>query len=129
MKTGDVFKQAYIVSEDVYDTFIGLFDDNNPLHTDAEFARSKGFPGKVMHGNILNGFLSHFIGECLPLKNVIIQCQDIKYHKPVFINDRLELQAEIIEYSEAVSVFIFKFRFVNGQDIKVSSGKIQIGLI
>jgi len=94
MEKGNLFRQSYAVPEHVYHGFIELFDDKNPLHTSEEFAKSKGFPGRVMHGNILNGFISHFIGECLPLKNVIIQSQDIKYHNPVFINDRLELQAE-----------------------------------
>jgi acyl dehydratase len=129
MEKGDAFRHAYTVSEDVYGKFISLFNDRNPLHTNEEFAQGKGFAGKVMHGNILNGFLSHFVGECLPVKNVIIQSQDIKYNKPVFMEDQLELHAEIEDYFESVRVFVFRFRFINQQGVKVSSGKIQIGLI
>jgi acyl dehydratase len=43
------------------------------LHIDDDYARSKGFKQKVMHGNILCGFLSRFVGELLPVK---------KYHNP-----------------------------------------------
>ena len=56
MKKGDVFRQSFTVSDDVHQKFIELFKDRNPLHVDASFAESKGFKGRVMHGNILNGF-------------------------------------------------------------------------
>ena len=72
MKEGDCFEARFTVTEETYLGFISLFKDKNPLHTDATFARLRGFDDKVMHGNILNGFLSYFIGECLPMKNVII---------------------------------------------------------
>jgi len=69
MQQGDIYTHAFTVTPGVYDGFIQTFGDRNPLHTDGAFAVSKGFKGPVMHGNILNGFLSFFVGECLPLKN------------------------------------------------------------
>ena len=56
----------YVISADVYQQFLQAFGDISPLHVDEQFARDRGFPGKVMHGTILNGFLSHFIGVRLP---------------------------------------------------------------
>ena len=67
-KIGDTFNEEFHVSDEIYAGFIQLFKDKNPLHTDQEIAIKKGFKGMVMHGNILNGFLSYFIGECLPTK-------------------------------------------------------------
>jgi 3-hydroxybutyryl-CoA dehydratase len=87
--TGDKFKEKFVLNGDVYNGFISLFNDKNPLHTDEVFALDKGFKGKVMHGNILNGFLSRFIGECLPVKNVIIHSQEIQYKNPAYLNDDL----------------------------------------
>ena len=129
MNKGDAFRQSYHVSASVLEQFMVLFNDRNLLHTSDAYALRKGFPGRIMHGTILNGFLSHFIGECLPLKNVMIQQQEIKYHHPVFINDQLELIAEVLDYFDAVRVFEIKFRFLNQQNIKIASGKIQIGLL
>ena len=62
MKQGDTFTNSFVISEQIYNKFVELFGDRNPLHTDASFAVSQGFRDKVMHGNILNGFLSFFIG-------------------------------------------------------------------
>jgi 3-hydroxybutyryl-CoA dehydratase len=128
MNKGDVFTQSFQVSTEIYEGFKLLFNDLNPLHTNEEFAKGKGFTGKVMHGNILNGFLSYFIGECLPTKNVIIQTQEIKFLRPVYENDKLTLHAEIEEVFESVNTIEFKYYFENQNKIKVARGKIQIGL-
>jgi len=129
MQQADSFIKEYLVTEDVYNGFIGVSNDRNILHTNETFAKDKGFSGKVMHGNILNAFLSHFIGECLPVKNVIIHSQEIKFLKPVYLNDTLTLNAEITDFFESVKAYIFKFRFINQHKIIVATGKIQIGLI
>ena len=129
MNKGDLFTCTFKVSPDIYQGFISLFKDTNPLHTDEKFAVSKGFTSKVMHGNILNGFISYFIGECLPVKDVLIQTQEIKYLKPVYVNDQLTLHAEIEEVFESVNTINFKYFFENHDKVKVARGKIQIGLL
>jgi 3-hydroxybutyryl-CoA dehydratase len=129
MNKGDKFTQSFTVSTDIYEGFKSLFKDLNPLHTNEEFAKGKGFTGKVMHGNILNGFLSYFIGECLPTKDVLIQTQEIKFLRPVYENERLTLIAEIEEIFESVNTIEFKYYFINQNMIRVARGKIQIGLM
>jgi 3-hydroxybutyryl-CoA dehydratase len=129
MNKGDVFTCSFKVSPDTYEGFISVFKDKNPLHTNDKFAVGKGFKEKVMHGNILNGFLSYFIGECLPIKDVLIQTQEIKFMKPVYVNDQLTLCAEIEDIYESVSTVEFKYYFENQDKVKVARGKIQIGLL
>ena len=129
MLKGDRFTHSYTVSPQTHERFIELFGDRNPLHTDEPFSRDKGFEGRVMHGNILNGFLSHFIGELLPIKNVIIQSQEIKYYKPVYLNDELLFTANVVDVHESVNVVEFKFSFSNSNGVKVAGGKIMIGII
>ncbi len=126
MKQGDVFKQEFTVSEEVYRGFIDIFRDENPLHTNTEFALGKGFPSKVMHGNILNGFLSYFIGELLPTKDVMIVSQQIDFKKPVFLNDTLQFSAKVNEVHESVNLVEFKYDFVNASNVKVAKGTITI---
>lgn len=117
------------MNEKVYLGFINLFADKNPLHIDDKFAKEYGMPQKVMHGNILNGFLSHFIGEMLPMKNVIIHSQTIKYRKPVFLNDRLILTLRLEKVHESVNVYIFKYAFSKINIRNVATGEIQIGAL
>ena len=122
------FIQDFKISEKVYSGFIEIFNDKNPLHTSTEFAQGKGFSSKVMHGNILNGFLSYFIGECLPIKNIIIQSQEINYKKPVYLEDELVLHAKVKAIFESVNTIEFSFYYLRGNE-KVAKGKFHIGII
>ena len=128
-KKDQKFDETFKVSEHVYQGFINLFQDKNPLHTNEKFALEKGFKGKVMHGNILNGFLSYFIGQCLPVKDVIIHSQEIQFKNPVYLEDTLIFEATVSEIFESVNTLEFKFTFKNSADKVVSKGKIQIGII
>lgn len=129
MKTGDSFTCTFTTNSSVYEGFKATFKDNNPLHTNADFAVKKGFKGAVMHGNILGGYLSYFIGEGLPDKNVIIHSQEINYLLPVYLDDELTLHATVDHISEAVKVIEFNFNFKNQHQQKIAKGKITIGLI
>jgi acyl dehydratase len=129
-KEGQIYKQTFTVTLEVYDSFQTCSQDRNPLHTDKTFAQSKGYPDRVMHGNILNAFISYFIGECLETKNVMIQSQSINFRNPVFLNDKLTFTSEIYGVHESVNTVEFKFTFANRQDgIVVANGKISISVI
>lgn len=120
------FTFEFKVDDGVYNGFINTFKDKNPLHVNEEFAQGKGFKARVMHGNILNGFLSYFIGELLPTKDVMILSQNINFKNPVYLDDILNFEAIVEEQSEAVMVSTFKFKFIN-KDLKtVAAGRIQI---
>ena len=129
MKQGDFFIISYKVTNHVYDGFISTFNDQNPLHVNESFAKEKGFNGKVMHGAILNGFLSNFIGEQLPVKNVIVQTYKIAFLKPVYLNNTLLLKVTIADVFESVNCIILKYVFENESEIVVAKGEISIGLI
>lgn len=129
MNIGDTFTQSFELNDEVYSAFTGIFKDNNPLHTDSDFAQSYGFKEKVMHGNALGGFLSYFVGECLPLKNVVIQKQDMQFSNPVYLGDTITLVAQIEDYFESVKSYEIKYRFQNAQGKKVCNGKLLIGVL
>ena len=123
---------VYQVTPEVYDSFQRCSQDMNPLHTDEAFAKAKGFRDCVMYGNILNAFISHFVGMCLPTPHVMIQSQDINFHKPVFLNDEITLEAGIDTVSEAVNIINYKLKFYKTTDTGrqlVAKGHVQIGLL
>ncbi len=127
---GSVFTESFKISDEIYLDFSRVFKDFNPLHMNSEFAMKKGFKEKVMHGNILNGFLSYFIGECLPIKDVIIHSQSINYKNPVYLNEEVVLISTINDFYESVKTVEFKFRFTNkNNSITFARGNFQIGLI
>jgi len=123
------YQHQFTVTDAVYTAFQQCSGDYNPLHTQEEFAKAHGFNECVMYGNILNGFVSYFIGMLLPSQEVIIHSQDIAYKNPVFKNDVLDFTAKVSDISEAVNAVEFKFQFKNQSGKVVAKGHVQIGTI
>jgi acyl dehydratase len=128
MRSGEIFLMKFVITGDIYDSFKNTFKDFNELHTDDEYARSKGFKEKVMHGNILNGFLSCFVGELLPMKNTIIHSSSITYKKPFYLNDEVNLEANLVDIYESVGAYLFKFKFLVRGEVNAVGG-IQVGIL
>ena len=128
MQEGLKIEYTFKVSENVYEGFQNTFEDKNILHVNAEYAKGKGFTDKVMYGNILNGFVSYFVGELLPDKEILIQKQEISFHKPVYMGDEVNFEANLSEIYESVGSYIFKFKFNNESGL-LAKGKVQISKI
>jgi len=123
------FSYQYSVTEKVYSGFISVFGDLSPIHTDHDYALSRGFEDKVMHGSILNGFLSHFIGMVCPGRRAMLLSVELSYHNPFFLNDRLELRAEVIQKVESQRVIVLKISFYNlTRGIIAAKGRAMVKL-
>lgn len=125
-------RNTYYVTPEVYYSFQRCSNDYNPLHTDPLFSSDKGFSGIVMYGNILNAFISHFVGMLLPSREVMILAQDISFRKPVYLNDEISLNAEVEKFSEMANIISYKLKFVRnhvGEQETVARGHVQIGIL
>ena len=129
MNKGQTFEHSFNITEKSYLSFLNLSNDNNPMHVNSEYAKERGFKDKIVHGNLLGAHVSYFIGECLPYKNVVIQKQDISFHKPFFIGDYLKMNVLLKDIFMSVSTYLFKFKFTNQDNDLVAKGSIQISII
>jgi acyl dehydratase len=75
---------SHRVSESDIDAFSALSGDVNPLHTDHEFARAKGFQGRVAHGMLGAAFLSRVIGTMLPGPGALWISQSFRFLLPIY---------------------------------------------
>ena len=102
MNSNKAMELQFDITEEKYNNFIVLSSDHNPMHINSDYAKSHGFKDKIVHGNLLGAFVSFFVGEKLPFKNVVIQKQNISYHKPFYIGDVLKMKVSLKEYFESV---------------------------
>ena len=130
MEIGQKFTEEYHVTPQVYQGFLTAYQDRNPMHVDAAFAQEHGFQDRIMHGNILCGFLSHFVGEKLPTKKVVIMSQTINFHRPFFEDDKLNFEATLkgLFAEDTVAEFKFKFKSQSTGDL-ISKGSVQVNLL
>jgi 3-hydroxybutyryl-CoA dehydratase len=120
---------TYVLSEDVYQSFLSAFHDLSPIHVDETYALSCGYPGKVMHGTILNGFLSHFIGMYFPGRLSLLLAADLRFAQPCYLNDVITLETVVSQKLEARSVIILEATFMNKtRDYLAARGRIQVML-
>ena len=128
IKEGTKFVHEFNITSEITDLFIKISQDRNLLHVDDNFSISKGFKSKVIHGNIQNCFLSYFVGEIFPVKEVVILSQTIKFKNPVYENDILFFESKIVNFIESIKVYEFKFKFMNSTNT-VSKGNLMIKVI
>jgi len=93
--------QKYTFSEVVDDKLVrGFADvtgDHNPIHVDDEFAKKTKFGQRIAHGGILFGIISRALAMEMPGPGTVYLSQLVDFRAPVFINDKVTLEATIAE--------------------------------
>ena len=126
IKIGDKASMSKTVSEyDIY-TFAGLTGDFNPVHVNAEFAKTSLFKERIAHGMLSAGFISAVLGTTLPGANTIYLGQELSFKAAVKIGDTVTATVEVIEKIEAKNRLIFRTVVTNQHGTIVIDGKATV---
>ena len=126
---GDVHSCDYAIEPSTCEHFIAAFGDASPLHVSDEYARAHGFPARVAHGGILNGFISHFVGMVFPGEPSLLQAVDIQFKTPNHPGDAVRLDARVSQKIEAVRVVVLDVVLHNVSRGRVAAkARVQIGV-
>lgn len=118
------FKWKFSYSSEDVKAFGKLSKDKNPLHTNSEFAKKKGFEGQVVYGLLIASQISRLIGEELPDRNSILVGFTIDFLQPSYIDEDLTFEAELCFKSEAAKALEFRYKILN-QDKLLCKGKVN----
>jgi len=117
----------YPITPVVYQHFLDAFHDNSPLHVDDHYARSMGFGGRVMHGSLLNGFISHFIGTWFPGRFSLLLAVDLRFSKPSHLGDVIRLETVVRQKMDAKKIIILDTTLKNlSQNCLAARGRLQV---
>jgi len=111
------------------DKFLDISNDINPLHVDSNYAKKKGFPGRVVYGLLTSSFYSTLVGVYLPGKHCILQGIDIQFSKPVYIGDALKISGKVSYINEAYKQIEIRAFITNQNNEKVSKATIKTGIL
>ncbi len=129
IKENDQSSCSYTIDDAVYQALVKAFNDESPIHVDDEYARSAGFDGRVMHGAILQGFLSHFVGMRFPGRRSLILSVALNHHRPSYLGDTIVLTARVRQKVETASVIVLDVKFKNAvSKATIATGKVQVSL-
>lgn len=110
-----------ISAEDV-EQFALLSGDNNPIHLDDEYAKSTPFGRRIVHGMFSAALISAVAGTKLPGPGGVYLDQQLKFRKPIFIDDTVVATLTIEEIDLRRARVKMK-TVVHANDVLVVSGE------
>ena len=117
------------VTEDMMAKFREITGDINPLHVSDDFAKEKGFPQRVVYGMLTASLISTLGGVYLPGKYCLIQGVEVRFAKPVFIGDVLEVTGEAVKVDRDLRYLEIKVTIRNQRNEKVLRGLLKAGVM
>ena len=116
------------VTEEMMDQFRAITGDVSPIHIDADYAKDRGFPGRVVYGMLGASFFSTLAGVYLPGEHCLLHGVECKFARPVFIGDVLTVSGTVTEVNETFREITVKAVITNQNGQKVTRGVIRAGV-
>ncbi len=94
----EIGKKAFFaktITETDVALFAGITGDFNPIHIDEESAKKSVFKTRVAHGMLSGSMISTVLGTKMPGPGTIYLEQNLKFKKPVYINDTVTVCVEV----------------------------------
>ncbi len=124
---GNMIRVKKIVSRELVEEFAKITGDTNPIHLDEKTAKEGLFGKCIAHGMLSASLISAIVGTQFPGEGTIYMGQNLKFLSPVYVNEEIEIQIEIIGLLEKGKAKL-RTDVVNGQGIKVIEGEALVKL-
>jgi 3-hydroxybutyryl-CoA dehydratase len=116
------------IDEADIDAFAALSGDQSPIHMSHDFARARGFDGRVVHGAYLAGLASRMVGMHLPGENCLLHAVQMKFLAPTYTGTSVRVSAVVDQVSDAAGAAVIKVTMTDGAaGDTLAHGKITIG--
>jgi|SRR6056297_1027500 len=123
---GDQYEEEFIVTDQKVKSFAEISGDDNPVHINDEFAAKTRFGKRIAHGILITSFISKVIGRNFPGDGTIYVSQEVKFKRPVFINDRVIVKIEVLEKKDSKNRLILSTTVLNEEKKAVIEGKAEV---
>jgi acyl dehydratase len=90
IKVNDVYHHKFSYSQQQVEEFARVTGDNNPVHTNADFAATTMFKVPIMHGMLGAALFSKIFGTLFPGDGTIYLSQSLNFLKPMYAGKEYE---------------------------------------
>lgn len=111
------------VTAEAIAAFAEVSTDNNPAHLDDEYAATTRFGKRIAHGMLAASYISAMLGTQFPGPGTIYLGQTLKFVKPVFIGDTLDVVVTVTAFREDKAILTMDTTVTNQHGEKVVSGE------
>ena len=123
---GQSAEYSKTVSEQDIVLFAVISGDANPVHLDAEYARTTIFGERIAHGMFTGSLVSAALAMTLPGPGSIYLGQSLKFRRPVKINDTITVRLEVTEKRDAKKIVVLDCLVSNQHGYKVATGTAEV---
>ena len=113
-------------TEDDVEQFAFLSGDDNPLHTDAEYAEGTRFGEPIVHGALVNSLISAALAQYPG--TVIYLGQDVSFESPVYPGTELTARAKMDTKQGAIREVDTEVSDENGEIVVSGNATVMIDL-
>lgn len=128
MEKIEVGSKAFVRRKFDYKTtklFAELTGDYNPVHFDYEYAQGTIFKKPIVHGPLVLTLITTLFANELPGPGSVYLSHDITFLNPVYYDDDILAELEVIEINIKGHIFI-KTTCKNQNDVIVISGVARL---
>jgi acyl dehydratase len=104
-------------------TFAEMSGDRNPLHFDAAFAARTKFGRLVVQGGLTTGLLHALVAMDMPGPGTVFLSQNWKFTAPVYIDDTITAEAEVISVHPSKPVTQLRVQITRADGTTVLEGE------
>jgi 3-hydroxybutyryl-CoA dehydratase len=127
LKIGMTATYSQTITDADTKSFAKISGDNNPLHLNDEFAAKFKFGRKIAHGLLSASFFSALFGTKLPGPGCVYVSQNLKFLRPVYLNDTVTATVTIKKIDKDKRRVFFD-TFCTIKNKKVISGETELYL-
>jgi len=121
---GQCAERTFIIDAGAMAAFATLSGDRSAIHTDAAFARGRGYEDVIVYGGLMLAQLSGLLGSVLPGDDAVSARWSIDYRKPLYLGEEAVLRLEVSHVSPAVGLVELRFSIQTG-DRLIATGSAQ----
>jgi acyl dehydratase len=103
--------------------FAEISGDRNPLHFDSGFAARTKFGRLVVQGGLTTGLLHALVAMDMPGPGTVFLSQNWKFTAPVFIDDTITAEAEVISVHPSKPVTQLRVQITRSDGTSVLEGE------
>lgn len=128
IEEGKVFQfKKTLDSQDVL-KFSEITGDENPLHTDEDYAKTTPFKGRICQGMLVAGLFSTLFGMVCPGKNNLYLSQTLNFRKPVKINSEVTVRGTVREKIDSLKIIFVDTEILLDNEV-VIDGKAKVQVV
>lgn len=126
LKIGDQATFEKTLTERELALFAAVSGDMNPLHLNDDFAKTTQFGGRIAHGMWSGSLISAALAMKLPGPGTIYLGQEVKFSRPVRLNDTLTVTLTVKELRDDKKIVTLDTTVTNQDGKKVVTGTATV---